>query len=58
MLGKDRDRMDKLIFNNKTAEERKAINELYAKENNGTTMDEAKDYKQVYKYEALIQRYR
>lgn len=58
MLGKDRDRMDKLIFNNKTAEERKAINELYAKENNGTTMDEAKDYKQVYKYEALIQGYR
>ena len=58
MVGKDRDRMDKLLFNNKTAEERKAINELYAKEHNGTTMDEAKDYKEVYKYEALIQRYR
>jgi len=54
MLSADRERMDKLVFNNKTAEERKVINELYAKENNGVTMDEAKDYKQVYKYEARI----
>ncbi len=58
MTSEDRDRVNKMRFNKLPPVARRAINELYAKENNGTTMDEAKDYKQVYKYEALIQRYR
>jgi len=58
MTGEDRDRVNKMRFNKLPSVARRAINELYAKENNGTTMDEAKDYKQVYKYEAIIQRYR
>lgn len=58
MTGDDIDRVNKMRFNKLPPVARRAINELYAKEHNGTTMDEAKDYKQVYKYEALIQRYR
>ena len=58
MTGEDRDRVNKMRFNKLPPVARRAINELYAAENNGVTLDEAKDYKQVYKYEALIQRYR
>jgi hypothetical protein len=58
MTASDRERVNKMRFNKLPPVARRAINELYAAENNGTTMDEAKDYKQVYKYEALIQRYR
>lgn len=53
MLGKDKARMDKLTFNQKTIEERNAINLRYKKEY-GVTMDEAKDYSQVEKYDAII----
>jgi hypothetical protein len=58
MTADDRDRVNKMRFNKLPPVARRAINELYASENNGVTMDQAKDYKQVYKYEALIQRYR
>jgi hypothetical protein len=58
MSATDRDRVNKMRFNKLPPVARRAINELYAAENNGVTLDEAKDYGKVYKYEALIQRYR
>jgi len=58
MSGSDRERVNKMRFNRLPPVARRAINELYAAENNGVTLDEAKDYGKVYKYEALIQRYR
>jgi hypothetical protein len=58
MTAKERDRMDKLTFNNLSADRRAAINELYAKDNKGVTMDEAKDYKRVYEYDAKITQFR
>lgn len=58
MEASDRERMDKLTFNNLSKERRAAINELYAKDNFGVTMDQTGDYKQVYKYDALIEQFR
>lgn len=58
MTASDRDRVNKMKFNKLPAVARRAINELYANDNDGKTMDQAKDYGQVYKYEAMIQRYR
>jgi hypothetical protein len=58
MLGSDRDRVNKMRFNKLPPVARRAINELYAAENDGKTMDQNKDYGQVYRYEAMIQRYR
>jgi hypothetical protein len=58
MTSADKDRVNKMKFDKNPAVVRRAINELYAQENNGKTLEEAKDYGQVYKYEALIQRYR
>jgi hypothetical protein len=58
MTVEDRDRVNKMRFDKLPAVARRAINELYAQENDGKTMDQNKDYGQVYKYEALIQRFR
>lgn len=58
MASKDRDRVNKMKFDKNPAVVRRAINELYAQDNGGTSLEEAKDYGQIYKYEALIQRYR
>jgi len=58
MTVSDRERVDKLTFNKLPQRERKAINELYAKDNNGRTMDEDKAYNQVYKYQARISGFR
>jgi len=40
----------KMEFDQLPADERKAINNRYAKENKGVTLEEANDYKQVKKY--------
>jgi hypothetical protein len=58
MTVSDRDRVNQLRFNKLPAVARRAINELYAAEHDGKSMDATKDYGQVYKYEAIIQRYR
>jgi hypothetical protein len=58
MSGKERDRVNKMKFDKNPAVIRRAINELYAQDHGGKTLEEAKDYRQVYKYEALIKRYR
>ena len=58
MEASDRERMDKLTFNNLSKERRAAINELYAKDNFGITMDESGEYDKVYRYDALIERFR
>jgi hypothetical protein len=54
----DRDRVNKMTFNRLPQQKRLAINELYATNNDGRTLDEDKAYDQVYKYEALLERYR
>lgn len=58
MQASDRERMDKLTFNNLSKERRAAINELYAKDNFGVTMDQTSEYDKVYRYDALIERFR
>ena len=58
MLSADRDRVNKMSFNKLPVIERRAINELYAQDNDGRTMDEDKAYEQVYRYKALLARYR
>jgi len=58
MTIEDRDRVNKMKLDKNPAVVRRAINELYAQDHGGKTMDETKDYGQVYKYEALIQRFR
>ena len=55
MEASDRKRMDKLTFNNLSKERRAAINEMYAKDNFGITMDETGDYSKVYSYDAKIE---
>ena len=54
MMAKDRDRVNRMKFNKLPAVARTAINELYAKDHNGRTMDENKDYGKVYAYEYRI----
>jgi len=58
MTAADRDRIDKMTFNKLPAIERRAINQLYSQENEGRTMDEDKAYDQVYRYKALLAKYR
>jgi len=50
----DRDRVNKMTFYKLPQRDRKAINELYADNNDGRTLDEDKAYDQVYKYKALL----
>ena len=57
MASTDRDRVNRMKFNKLPAVARKAINELYAEENGGVTLDQAKDYQAVYKYEALLKQF-
>ena len=54
MMSKDRARVDKMTFNKLPERERNAINEMYAKENNGRTMVEDGAYSKVYTYQARI----
>lgn len=54
----DRDRVNKMTFNRLPQQKRLAINELYAANNDGRTLDEDKAYDQVYKYEALLEKFR
>jgi len=57
MVSADRDRVNKMTFNRLPQKERMAINELYAQNNEGRSMDDDKAYDQVYKYKALLGRF-
>lgn len=50
----DRGRIKKIQFNKLPSETRKIINDRYAKDNNGVTLEEANDYKAIDKYQALL----
>ena len=50
----DLDRVKKMRFNKLSADARKIINDRYAKDNNGVTLEEANDYRAVDKYEAML----
>jgi hypothetical protein len=47
-------RIKKMQFDKLSQDQRKVINERYANDNNGTTLEEAKDYKAVDKYNAML----
>lgn len=47
-------RVKKMQFNKLTSDERKVINERYAKDNKGKTLEEANDYMQVDAYKAML----
>jgi hypothetical protein len=47
-------RIKKMRFNKLPADQRKVINERYANDNDGVTLEEANDYKAVDKYEAML----
>jgi hypothetical protein len=53
-LSEDLTRVKKMRFDKLSADQRKVINERYAKDNNGVTLEEAKDYRAVDKYEAML----
>lgn len=58
MMTQDIDRVYKMRFDKLPSVVRRAINEMYATDNEGKTLEENKDYRQVFKYEALVQRFR
>ena len=58
MMSEDIERVDKMTFNRLPARERSAINELYAQEHNGRTMDEDKAYDMVHEYQARLAEFR
>jgi hypothetical protein len=47
-------RVKKMQFDKLSQDQRKVINERYANDNNGVTLEEAKDYKAVDKYNAML----
>jgi hypothetical protein len=55
MMAKDLDRVYKMRFNRLTAGQRRIINEEYARDNDGVTMEEANDFKALDEYEARLQ---
>lgn len=53
-LSEDILRIKKMQFDKLSQDQRKVINERYAKDNKGVTLEEAKDYKAVDKYNAML----
>jgi hypothetical protein len=53
-MSEDLTRVKKMRFDKLSADQRKVINERYANDNNGVTLEEAKDYRAVDKYEAML----
>lgn len=58
LTASERSRIDKMTFNKLSQRERKAINELYAEENYGLTLDQDKAYDRTMEYKAKIQQFR
>ena len=53
-MSEDLLRVKKMRFDKLSQDQRKVINERYARDNNGVTLEEAKDYRAVDKYEAML----
>ena len=53
-MSEDLTRVKKMRFDKLSADQRKVINQRYANDNNGVTLEEAKDYRAVDKYEAML----
>jgi hypothetical protein len=53
-MSEDLNRVKKMRFDKLSQDQRKVINERYANDNNGVTLEEAKDYRAVDKYEAML----
>ena len=51
---KDIDEVYKMKFNKLSSDKRKIINERYAKDHEGVTLEQAKDYKAINQYEAAL----
>lgn len=54
-MSENPDKIYKMKFDKLSADKRKIINEDYAKDHGGKTLEEAKDYKAVYKYEPQLE---
>ena len=50
----DINKIYKMKFDKLTAEKRRVINDRYAKDHGGKSLEEAKDFQAVYKYEAML----
>jgi len=53
-MSEDIARVKKMQFNKLTQDQRKVINERYAKDHDGVTLEQANDYKAVDKYNAML----
>ncbi len=53
-MSEDLLRVKKMRFDKLSQDQRKVINERYARDHDGVTLEEAKDYKAVDKYEAML----
>lgn len=53
-MSEDLLRVKKMRFDKLSQDQRKVINERYARDNDGVTLEEAKDYRAVDKYEAML----
>lgn len=58
MMSDDIERVNKLTFNRLPKRERDAINELYAQDNDGRSMDDDKAYDMVHEYQARLVEFR
>jgi hypothetical protein len=55
MMTGDIKRVNKMAFNRLSSIDRKAINEMYARDHDGKTMDQAGDYSKVYEYKGKLE---
>ena len=53
-MSEDMSRIKKMEFNKLSERQRRIINSRYARDNNGKTLEEAKDYRAVDKYKAML----
>jgi hypothetical protein len=53
-MSEDLSRIKKMEFNKLPERQRRIINSRYAKDNDGKTLEEAKDYRAIDKYKALL----
>lgn len=58
MMADDIERVNKLTFNRLPKRKRDAINELYAQDNDGRSMDDDKAYDMVHEYQARLMEFR
>jgi hypothetical protein len=54
-MGSEQDKYFKFVFNNRPALDRRILNQAYARDNDGRTLEEDKAYAMQYEYEGALQ---